>query len=177
MRVTVKVIPEPPWSDIVGLTPTIFQNAVQGGGPSLAERFAIPCSASRRACATRIVHKCMLDGNCVGGTASGDGLCAVATANTVATWTGFKLPVRYVANGHDPARYRAGVDVDVKIHPKMSDSERDFWETLRSRVEMSTGQRISPNNRNLSEVGGFKDKTPAKILCERVVAPGRWLRA
>ena len=28
---------------------------------------------------------------------------------------------------------------------------------------MSTGQRISPNNRNLNEIGGFKDKAPAKV--------------
>lgn len=39
---------------------------------------------------------------------SGDGLCAVATANTVATWTDFKLPVRYVHNGHHAERYRDG---------------------------------------------------------------------
>ncbi|KAH8056968.1 hypothetical protein JL722_7191 [Aureococcus anophagefferens] len=39
---------------------------------------------------------------------SGDGLCAVATADTVATWTDFKLPVRYVHNGHHAERYRDG---------------------------------------------------------------------
>ena len=52
----------------------------------------------------------------------------------------------------------AGVDVDVKTNPKMSDLERDFAQTSRSRVEMNTGPRISPNHRNLSEIGGFKDK-------------------
>ena len=51
----------------------------------------------------------------------------------------------------------SGVDVDVTMNPKMSDVERDFALTSRSRVEMSAGQRISPNDANLSEIGGVKD--------------------
>ena len=52
----------------------------------------------------------------------------------------------------------AGVDVDDETNPKRGDLERDFDQTSRSRVEMSAGQRISPNDANLSEIGGFKDK-------------------
>ena len=44
-----------------------------------------------------------------------------------------------------------------RFTPKTSDSERYFAQTLRSRVEMSAGQRISPNNANLSEIGSCKD--------------------
>ena len=52
----------------------------------------------------------------------------------------------------------AGVDVDVETNPKMGDRARDFAQSSRSRGEMSAGQRISPNDANLSEIGGFKDK-------------------
>ena len=44
-----------------------------------------------------------------------------------------------------------------RFTPKTSDFARDFAQTLRSRVEMSAGQRISPNNANLSEIGSCKD--------------------
>ena len=57
-----------------------------------------------------------------------------------------------------PTAAYLGVDVDVKMNPKMGELERDFAQTSRSRGEMSAGQRISPNNANLSEIGGFKDK-------------------
>ena len=40
---------------------------------------------------------------------------------------------------------------------RFGERERDVAQTSRSRVEMSAGQRISPNNANLSEIGGFKD--------------------
>jgi hypothetical protein len=44
------------------------------------------------------------------------------------------------------------------MNPKMGDLERYFAQTSRSRVEMSTGQRISPNDSDLSEIGDEKDK-------------------
>ena len=34
---------------------------------------------------------------------------------------------------------------------------------------MSTGQRISPNNRNLSEIGGFKDKKLRQRYADNVM--------
>ena len=43
------------------------------------------------------------------------------------------------------------------MNQKMSEFERDVAQSSRSRVEMSTGQRISPNDRKLSEILGFKD--------------------
>ena len=45
------------------------------------------------------------------------------------------------------------------MNPKMSDVERDFALTSRSRVEMSAGQKISPNDSDLSEIGDEKDET------------------
>ena len=51
----------------------------------------------------------------------------------------------------------AGVDVDVKTNPKMGDLEKYFAQTSRSRVEMSTGSRISPNDIDLSEGEEKKD--------------------
>lgn len=48
-----------------------------------------------------------LSGTTFGFASSDDGACEVAYANTVATWTNFKLPVKYVRNAHAFA-YAAG---------------------------------------------------------------------
>lgn len=45
------------------------------------------------------------------------------------------------------------------MNSKTGDLERDFAQTSRSRVEMSTGPRISPNHRTRSEIRGFKDSS------------------
>jgi hypothetical protein len=75
-----------------------------------------------------------------------------------AAWTAVGLgqgrAVGYGAGSAVGSGTFAGVDVDVNMNPKMGDLERDFAQTSRSRVEMSAGQRISPNNANLSEIGG-----------------------
>ena len=63
---------------------------------------------------------------------------------------------RRAADGATISTYLS--NVDVKMNPKMDDFEEDFAHTLRSRVESSAGQRISPNNADPSEIGGFKDK-------------------
>ena len=56
------------------------------------------------------------------------------------------------------SRYAPTVSTSTsRCTPKTSDSERYFDQTSRSRVEMCTGPRISPNRRNLSEILGFKD--------------------
>ena len=60
-----------------------------------------------------------------------------------------------------------GVDVDVKMHPKMSDFARHFAPSSRSCAEMSAGQRLSPNNCNRSERGGVKDENFGKGTTRR----------
>jgi insulysin len=47
-------------------------------------------------------------------------------------------------------------DERSKTRPKTSDVARDLAHASRSRVEMHAGQRMSPNNRNLSEKGGLQ---------------------
>ena len=46
--------------------------------------------------------------------------------------------------------------------PKTGDAESEFAESSRSRVKMSTGERISPNNRDQSEIGGSNRQNSGK---------------